>query len=225
MESVKYALYLRVSTERQGRSGHGIEAQRRDLNLFLRTHGGESVGEFIDVESGTKDERPELTRALQQCRKNGYVLLTSKVDRLSRDVEFIARLCKDKKLTIKVAQIPNADHFQIHLFASLAQAEREFISQRTKAALAAAKERGVVLGNPKLSEMNKQRSHKARAVADHYSHLITPLRDRGNTFQEIANILGEMNIKTVQGCKFHPMQVKRIYDRATKNQQKEVAAA
>ena len=90
------------------------------------------------------------------------VLLTSKVDRLSRDVEFVARLCKDKKLNIKVAQIPNADHFQIHLFAALAQAEREFISSRTKAALAAAKERGVVLGNPNLSKLNQQRSHRAK---------------------------------------------------------------
>ena len=78
------------------------------------------------------DERPELNRALQLCRKHGHVLLTSKVDRLSRDVEFVARLCKDKKLNIKVAQIPNADHFQIHLFAALAQAEREFISVEPK---------------------------------------------------------------------------------------------
>ena len=223
MESVKYVLYLRVSTERQGRNGHGIAAQRRDLNLYLSSHGAEVAGEFIDVETGAKDERPELNRALQLCRKHGHVLLTSKVDRLSRDVEFVARLCKDKKLSIKVAQIPNADHFQIHLFAALAQAEREFISSRTKAALAAAKERGVVLGNPNLSKLNQQRSHRARKVADHYSHLILPLRDRGNTYQEIANILTEMNITTPTGGKFYPMQVKRIFDRA--NQTRVLGAA
>ena len=225
MANVKYALYLRISTAKSGGEGSlGISAQRRDLDLYLKTNGGEVVGEFIDVMSGIRDDRPELEKALELCRRTGCVLLASKVDRVSRDVEFWARLCKDKRLTIKVAQLPNADTFQIHLFAALANQEAAFISARTKAALAAAKARGVVLGNPKLSELNQKRAHKARLVSDQYAPIIKPLREKGHTFQEIADMLDAMNLKTANNCKFYPMQVKRMYDRAVKNSKTEVVA-
>ena len=94
---MKYALYLRISNAKSGGvTSHGVEAQRRDLDLYLKSNGGEVVGEFIDVMSGRKDDRPELQKALELCRRTGCVLLASKVDRVSRDVEFIARLVKDK---------------------------------------------------------------------------------------------------------------------------------
>ena len=211
---MKYALYLRISNAKSGGvTSHGVEAQRRDLDLYLKSNGGEVVGEFIDVMSGRKDDRPELQKALELCRRTGCVLLASKVDRVSRDVEFWARLCKDKRLKIKVAQLPNADTFQIHLFAALAQQEAAFISARTKAALAAAKAKGVVLGNPKLSVINRKRSKNAGLFAEKYSPIINPLREKGYTYQEIAVTLNNMGLKTARGKNFYPMQVKRIIDR------------
>jgi len=216
---VKYALYLRISNAKSGGvTSHGIEAQRRDLDLYLKSNGGEVVGEFIDVMSGRKDDRPELQKALELCRHTGCVLLASKVDRVSRDVEFWARLCKDKRLKIKVAQLPNADTFQIHLFAALANQEAAFISARTKAALAAAKARGVVLGNPKLSVINRKRSKSAGLFAEKYSPIINPLREKGYTYQEIAETLNNMGLKTARGKDFYPMQVKRIIDRTNPTQ-------
>ena len=189
VKPTKYVLYLRVSSRSQGSSGLGIEAQRRDINLYLNSHGGEVVEEFVEVMSGCRDDRPELQDAIALCKKDGCTLLVSKLDRLSRDVEFVARICKDKKLSIKIAQIPNADNFQIHLFAALASQEREFISQRTKAALAAAKARGVVLGNPKIAEINRTRKRTARKVANQYAPIVLPLRTKGLTYLEIAGTL------------------------------------
>tara|TARA_Y100000592_G_scaffold46909_1_gene74489 strand:- start:536 stop:1201 length:666 start_codon:yes stop_codon:yes gene_type:complete len=216
---VKYALYLRISNAKSGGvTSHGVEAQRRDLDLYLKSNGGEVVGEFIDVMSGRKDDRPELQKALELCRRTGCVLLASKVDRVSRDVEFWARLCKDKRLKIKVAQLPNADTFQIHLFAALANQEAAFISARTKAALAAAKAKGVVLGNPKLSVINRKRSKSAGLFAEKYSPIINPLREKGYTYQEIAVTLNNMGLKTARGKNFYPMQVKRIIDRTNPTQ-------
>ena len=214
VKNEKYVLYFRVSTTRQGRSGHGLAAQRRDIDLYLTSHGGEVIQEFVEVMSGGRDDRPELKTAIDLCKANGWTLLVSKTDRLSRDVEFVARLCKDKKLTIKIAQIPNADKFQIHLFAALAEQEREFISTRTKAALAAAKSRGVVLGNPKIGEINRTRVRTAKKVANQYAPIVLPLRDRGHSYQEIADTLNQMGIRTRKGCQFRPMQVKRILDRS-----------
>ena len=216
---MKYALYLRISNAKSGGvASHGVEAQRRDLDLYLKSNGGEVVGEFIDVMSGRKDDRPELQKALELCRRTGCVLLASKVDRVSRDVEFWARLCKDKRLKIKVAQLPNADTFQIHLFAALANQEAAFISARTKAALQAAKAKGVVLGNPKLSVINRKRSKSAGLFAEKYSPIINPLREKGYTYQEIAVTLNNMGLKTARGKNFYPMQVKRIIDRTNPTQ-------
>ena len=215
VKPTKYVLYLRVSSRSQGSTGLGIEAQRRDINLYLNSHDGEVVEEFVEVMSGCRDDRPELQSAIALCKKDGCTLLVSKVDRLSRDVEFVARICKDKKLSIKIAQIPNADNFQIHLFAALASQEREFISQRTKAALAAAKARGVVLGNPKIAEINRGRRRTARKVANTYAPIVLPLRTKGLTYLEIAGTLNQMGIRTSRGNKFKPMSVKRIVDRAS----------
>ena len=133
--------------------------QRRDIELFLnQQQEPEVLAELVEVESGAASDRPVLESALALCRKHKATLLVQKVDRLSRDLELLARLLKDKAVPVKVAQLPNADNFQLHLFGCLAAQEREFISTRTKAALAAAKLRGVQLGNPKLAELNKTES-------------------------------------------------------------------
>ena len=169
--ATSFVLYLRVSTQKQGERGNGVAAQERDLSIFLAGQPNHQVtGKFVEVESGANDERPQLMAAIDLCRRTGAHLLVQKVDRLSRDVEFIARLVKDKNLTIRVANLPNADNFQIHLFAALGQAEREFISQRTKAAMAVAKSRGVTFGNPKLAELTQYRNKQAKNQLRNYQN-------------------------------------------------------
>lgn len=211
-----YVLYLRISTAKSGgENSNGIAAQERDLNLFLNSKKEPNVeGKFIDVMSGAKDERPELQKALKLCRKTNSTLVVQKVDRLSRDVEFIARLLKDKSINLAVANLPNADNFQIHLFAAISMKEREFISIRTKAALREyrAKNPHKKLGNPRIEELNKSRIRKSRQHSKTIGNIIVPLRREGFTYQKIANTLNDMRLKTPQGKAFHKAQVKRILD-------------
>ena len=212
--ATKFVVLLRVSTKHQGADGLGIAAQKRDIELFLSTQqGAEVIAELTEVEIGGDAARPVLEEALHLCRINKATLLVQKVDRLSRDLETLARIVKDKAVPIKVATLPNADNFQIHLFAAISAQEREFISQRTKAAMAAAKARGQRFGNPKIVELNKTRKYQAKAFASEVAPIILPLRNRGFTYQQIANTLNEMNLKTVKGCQYQPSQVKRILDR------------
>ena len=216
--TTKFVLYLRISTAKSGGvDSNGIAAQQRDLNLYLSTQKeAEVIGTFTDVMSGAKSERPELTKALELCRRTGAFLLSQKVDRVSRDVEFWAKLVKDKGLNFRIANLPNADNFQIHLFASLGAAEREFISLRTKSALREwkAKNPNKKLGNPNLAAMNKTRKYKARKFADGISNVVMPLRKSGMTYQQIANTLNDMKMTTPKGCKFYPSQVKNVISQA-----------
>ena len=215
VKSQKFVLYLRISTAKTGGvDSNGIHAQERDINLFLSSqHEPEVIGRFVEVESGAKSDRTELNKALAMCRKNNAILLSQKVDRVSRDVEFIARLVKDKDITLRVANLPNADNFTIHLFAAISQQEREFISTRTKAAMAAAKAKGQRFGNPKLAELNRTRVRQANKFNSTVAPIVLPLRQRGMTYQQIADTLNEMNVKTSRGCNYSPMQVKRVVDR------------
>ena len=157
-------LLLRVSTQRQGADGLGIAAQRRDIELFLNQRPDATViKEFVEVESGGKElhERPVLREAMDLCRSTGATLLVAKLSRLSRDAAFVLMLMKDTSIQFKVASMPDADNFQLGIYALLNQQEREQISTRTKAALAAAKARGVKLGNPKnLVQFNQERKRK-----------------------------------------------------------------
>ena len=213
----KFVFYLRVSTSKSGGvNSNGIAAQQRDLNIFLQGQTNpEIVGKFVEVMSGGNNERPELQAAIKLCHKTNASLVVAKVDRLSRDVEFVAKLLKDKNLKIRVANIPNADNFTIHLFAALAMQERKFISQRTKAAMAASKEKyGTVYGNPKLKELNSNQKRRARTFNDAVSPVICPLRDKGMSYKDIATTLNEMGMKSTRGKDFHSMSVKRIYDRS-----------
>ena len=214
----KYVLYLRISTAKSGGvDSNGIAAQERDLNLFLGTKDNpEVVGKFVEVMSGACNERPQLEKALKLCRRTNSTLVVQKVDRLSRDVEFIARLIKDKSINLAVANLPNADSFQIHLFAAISQKEREFISLRTKSALREwkAKNPHRKLGNPNLHEINKVRKHKSRKFNVKVANVILPLRKQGFTFKKIAEMLNEMKLSTAEGKEFHKSQVKRIVDRA-----------
>lgn len=213
--SQKFVLLLRVSTQHQGADGLGVAAQRRDINLFLKQQENpEVLAELVEVESGAASARPVLEEALDLCRKHNAALLVQKVDRITRDLEVLARIVKDPKVTLRVASLPNADNFQIHLFGCLAAQEREFISARTKAALAAAKARGVQLGNPDLAEMNRTRKRAAREFADQHSNLIWSLRNKGRTLREICSVLNDAGITTRSGGVFHPVQVTRILRRS-----------
>ena len=208
---------LRVSTHSQGADGHGVAAQRRDIQIFLDGLDGapEVIRELVEVESGASASRPVLEEALDLCRRHKASLLVQKVDRITRDLEVLARIVKDPLVTVRVASLPNADNFQIHLFGCLAAQEREFISTRTKAALAAAKERGVQLGNPRIAEMNSARKRTARKFAEKHARLIWSLRNKGRTLQEIADVLNESGFTTARGCQFYPAQVGTILKRST----------
>ena len=214
----RYVIYTRVSTEDQGRSGLGLEAQRRDIDLFLVNFSEEPwevIGEYQDVMSGKNDDRPQLAAALRHVRATGAELLIAKLDRLSRKVSFIANIMDDKKVRLRVASMPFADNFQLHIYAALAEQEREFISKRTKAALQMAKERGRKLGGLRdtTARRNEAIQRKAQAEAEKLIKIIGPLREAGQALATIAATLNDMDVATSRGGTWTPMQVKRVLDR------------
>jgi len=214
----RYVVLLRVSTEKQGADGLGVAAQRRDIDLFLQQHPRARVlKELVEVESGGKElnDRPVLQEAMDLCRSSNSTLLVAKLSRLSRDAAFVLTLMKDSTIQFKVAAMPDADNFQLGIYALLNQQEREQVSTRTKAALAAAKARGVRLGNPKnLENWNRTRKRAARHFADQHSNLIWSLRNKGRTLREICEVLNDAGITTAKGGTFHPVQVTRILRRS-----------
>ncbi|MEL7279104.1 MAG: recombinase family protein [Pseudomonadota bacterium] len=214
----QYVVYRRVSTEEQGKSGLGLEAQRRDIALFLENFSEEPyeiLDEFEDHVSGKQDSRPRLSEALCLVRKTGAELLVAKLDRLSRKVSFIAALMDDPIVKLRVASMPSADKFQLHIYAALAEQEREFISARTKAALAEAKERGTSLGGlrDKTKRRNQAVQANARARAEKLAGLVGPLREAGKPLREIAAHLDKAGVQTARGGRWTAMQVKRVLDR------------
>lgn len=213
-----YVVYKRVSTAEQGRSGLGLEAQDRDIELYLSTYSDvpfEIIGTFTDVLSGANDARPELEKAIALARSTGAELLVAKLDRLSRRVFFIASLMDDKKLALRVASMPTADKFQLHIYAALAEQERDFISTRTKAALAAAKARGVKLGGlrPNTEQRNAALRDGALDRARRVEALVRPMRDAGKSLRQIAEALNAAGQPTARGGKWQAAQVKRLLDR------------
>ena len=214
----QFVLYRRVSTKEQGKSGLGLSAQQRDLDLFLSTYAEtpfEILEEFEDVLSGADNNRPAQTAAIDLCRKTGATLLVSKLDRLSRKVSFIATLMEDPKLTFRVASIPMASKIELHLYAMLAEQERDFISLRTKAALAEAKAKGTKLGGlrDKTMKRNAAVQANAKARADKVAGVVQPLRQQGATLREIAEALNKSGVVTARGGKWQPSQVKRVLER------------
>lgn len=214
----QYVVYKRVSTKTQGQSGLGLEAQERDIELFLDNFSDvpyEVLDTFIETESGASSDRPELAKALELVRKTGAELLVSKLDRLSRKVSFIAALMEDPKVRFRVASMPNAEEFQLHVYAALAEQERKFISARTKAALAAAKERGRKLGGlrPKTQARNEAIQANAKARANKVAKIVLPLRDKGESLRGIATALDAAGVETARGGKWTAKQVQRTLNR------------
>ena len=206
----QYIIYTRVSTKSQGDSGLGLEAQERDINIYLDSYAQEPyevIASFSDVASGAKDDRPQLTEAIELSRKTKATILVSKLDRISRDVEFIAGLIK--RCDFKVAQFPNADKFMLHIYAALAEQERDFISTRTKAALKAAKARGVKLGGARPEA--EKRHLAVKKLADQNAKRVMPIivdsRKLGKSLREIAKVLNDLGVTTAKGGRWHQSTV------------------
>jgi DNA invertase Pin-like site-specific DNA recombinase len=215
---IKYVTYRRVSTQEQGRSGLGLEAQARDIDTYLEHFSGQPykvIGEFLDVLSGADDSRPELFKAVALARKQKAILLVAKLDRLSRKVSYIATLMEDKTVQFKVANLPQADQFQFHIYAALAEQERRFISERTKAALKEAKARGVKLGGLRDSteQRNKARAATALTLAKSIEKLVVPMKKRGDSLKTIAEALNDAKVATARGGQWSPIQVSRVLER------------
>lgn len=214
----RYVIYKRVSTAEQGRSGLGLEAQQRDIQLFLDTFSEvplKVLAEFTDILSGSNGDRPELAEAIGMAKREKATLLVAKLDRLSRKVSFIATLMDDPKLELRVASMPYADKFQLHIYAALAEQEREFISRRTKAALAEAKAQGRKLGGLRDATMKRNAAIRAnaKARAERIEGLVLPLRDAGRSLREIAEELNRAGVETARGGSWQPSQVKRVIER------------
>jgi len=207
MAHVKFVSYLRVSTAKQGRSGLGEEAQRQAVRLFAEAQGGAIVAEFKEVETGkgadVLDRRPQLVAALAAAKLQGCAVLVAKLDRLSRDVGFIAGLMT-KKVPFVVAELgPDADPFMLHLYAALAEKERNMISARTKAALAASQKTlgGYRAGAPKVNPaLGRQALVEA---ADGFAKSVGPkiraLQAEGLSLRAIAKRLADEGISTPRG--------------------------
>jgi len=201
--------YLRVSTAKQGKSGLGLEAQREAIARVISDKGGILVKEYIEVESGAKDARTELNRAIDYVKKTGALLVIAKLDRISRRVSFIAGLM-ERGIKFAVAEMPSATEFQIHIYAALAQEERRLISERTKAALAAAKRRGTVLGK-NGAILARQNIEAANSFASGVKDILVDLRDSGMSYREIAADMNDRGILSYTGGKWHGETVKQAY--------------
>lgn len=216
--------YLRVSTDRQGTSGLGIEAQRAAVLAFAQAGGFTVVAEHVEVETGkgadALDRRPELAAALAAARRLKCAVVVAKLDRLSRDVAFVAGLMA-QRVPFLVAELgEGVDPFVLHLYAALAEKERALISTRTKAALAVKKAQGVKLGNrTNLEEAAALGRAATAANADHFAANVLPviagLQAAGKgSLRAIAEELNARRVETARGGTWTAMQVKRVLERA-----------
>ena len=212
----RYVLYFRISTNKQQKSGLGLEAQKRDVNLYLENYSDqpyEILGTFTDVQSGGDNNRPELKKAIELAKKESAILLVQKICRLSRRVSFIASLLEDKDLNFKVAQMPFADKFQLHIYSALNEQEKFFIGSRTKSALREWKVRNPdkKLGAPihHIEALAKARREKAIKEALKIKGIVMPLKKQGASLRVICNALNSSGITTARGKEYHPSKVRR----------------
>jgi DNA invertase Pin-like site-specific DNA recombinase len=205
----KFFSYLRVSTDRQGERGHGLDAQRKAVADYLNGGAWDLLGEFVEVESGKRGDRPKLAEALAACKKHRARLVIAKLDRLSRNVAFIATLM-DGKIDFVCCDFPTANRLTLHILAAVAEHEREMIAKRTKDGLAAAKAKGVVLGNPDLAAANKAGAiERAKALAPVLSELA------GMSARAAAAELNARSVETPTGAPWSAKTVIRTRERLT----------
>ena len=215
--------YYRVSTSQQGKSGLGIEAQKAALSSFASSNDMQIGGEFVEVETekgaDALDRRPQLAAALSAARKAKCPVVVAKLDRLSRDVHFISGLMAHRVPFIVAELGADADPFMLHLYAALAEKERSLISQRTTAALSAAKARGVTLGNPNIEMARAKAIESNVAEADRHAAKVLPtirrLQETGaKSLRQIAAALNDLGITTARGKEWQAMTVKNLLGRA-----------
>ena len=222
MATGKHVAYYRVSTVKQGRSGLGLEAQQSAVRGYLNGGSWELTGEVTEVESGKRaDNRPQLQEALRLCRTTGATLIVAKLDRLSRDAAFLMQL-QNSGVSFVAADMPGANSFTVGVMALVAQQEREAISARTKAALAAAKERGVTLGgwrghklpsHSAATESARKRSIKAKSRADDIAIYISQAKANGaQSLRDIARTLNANGVQAARGGVWSATQVKRVLE-------------
>lgn len=214
----KFIAYYRVSTQKQGRSGLGLEAQQQAVRSYLNGGDWSLIGEFVEVESGKDDDRPQLQEALKLARLTNSVLIVAKLDRLSRNLHFLTSLQR-AGVRFLCADNPQANELTINLLSVLAEHERKLISERTRSALQAAKARGQKLGNPHLDECrntdlsraNIERSRQSQAFAHDLAGIIQSIQSGGvSGLSAIARELNARNITTRRGSRWSPAQVARV---------------
>ncbi|OLB77899.1 MAG: resolvase [Alphaproteobacteria bacterium 13_2_20CM_2_64_7] len=207
----KFIAYFRVSTDKQGKSGLGLEAQRKAVLDYLNGGRWSLMQEFVEIESGKHNDRPQLTAALAACKKHRAKLVIAKLDRLSRNLAFIAALMESGVEFVAVDN-PHATKLTVHILAAVAEHEREMISERTKAALKAAKARGTRLGNPQLAKAAKRGTAAVKANARQFAANVLPIieeieRAGITSHNAIAAKLNERNVRTARGGKWTHVQV------------------
>lgn len=216
----KYISYLRVSTDKQGRSGLGLEAQRESIRGYLG--GNDLLGEYVEIESGKKSDRPQLTDALKHCKLTGAELVIAKLDRLSRNAHFLLTL-QEEGVKFVAADMPEANNLTVGIMAMVAQQEREAISRRTKEALQQARARGRKLGNPNGAKHLRGRGNseavdavrsKADKFAESLRDTISMLNQSGITSSRgLALALNQRGILTARGGRWHQSTVSNLLNR------------
>ena len=224
MSSQRYVVYYRVSTQRQGRSGLGIKGQKAAVKAFLKGRGGRVVKEFTEVESGKRSDRPAFLEAVKAVNEHNATLLVAKLDRLSRDVHFIAGLRKDG-IDFTACDMPDANKFTINIMAALAEQERELIAERTRAALQEAKRKGRKLGaaNRKVLRGLKRegydkslesRQSRSLRFAESLRSKIEKLRIKEKRTQiQIMEHFNEYSVPAPRGGQWNQRQVQRVMTR------------
>lgn len=222
MATGRFISYLRVSTAKQGASGLGVEAQRRAVADFLNGGQWTVITEVVEVESGKRNDRPKLDEAMKLCRLHNATLVIAKLDRLHRDAAFLMKL-QNEGVRFIAADMPEANEMVVGIMAVVAQAERKMISNRTKAALAAAKARGTVLGGNRGVSISAEAQAMGRAVrtakandrAGDLSSILADIKSEGAvTLREIAAGLNARGIPTARGGSWSAVQVSRVLARA-----------
>lgn len=222
----QFVAYFRVSTDKQGRSGLGLEAQRETVLRAIEREGGRLVGEFVEIESGKRADRPELAAALAAARAQGAVLIVAKLDRLTRDVQFLLSVVEGTgEAGVKFCDLPEiptgpVGKFMVTMLAAVAELERGMIGQRTRAALQAAKARGVKLGNPALRAGSPEAAQKAREArqeraksraADLAPYVQAARRAGATSLAQIAEALEGRGVRAPRGgSRWTPTQVRRL---------------
>jgi DNA invertase Pin-like site-specific DNA recombinase len=219
MANGKFVAYFRVSTSKQGQSGLGLEAQRAAVASYLKGDEWELLGEYQEVETGkgsdAMSKRPQLKAALDACRKHGATLIIAKLDRLARNVHFVSGLL-ESRVEFVAADMPQANKVMIQMHSVMAEWERDQISARTKAALAAAKARGVVLGAAGLANL-RPNIEARRAAAGAFAERLRPVFDgmfaRGLTQRAMVEELNSIGIPAAKGGVWTLIQVQRLTNR------------